>query len=222
MINRKLIILGLKKILLTYTATMPQWCLTRPHTSTPRTYTIFRSMRTSDTPFTVRIWVFIAKSWCNFNTCFYKHLWRHTWGWGQYCMLKATLLWSWLHFSTSLDHQAVHSAAACFCVLKHLQPAQQTGWLPSVEKTPLPEIQSKMLFHPLKNNSFFPKGRKKKKTQQNYFLNYSHKVSETYLAWKSQESLLSPALWVNCSSHTKTWATKMGKPISNLCEILCL
>lgn len=107
--------------------------------------------------------VSLQKSWCNINICFYNHLLRHAWRWRQYCTLKTTLSGSWLRFSTSCDHQAVRSAATCFCVLKQLQtqPAQQTGWLPSVEKTALPEIQPKNAVSLLKNNSLSPQREKK-------------------------------------------------------------
>lgn len=192
---------------------MPQRCLTKLHTSTPRTHTIFGSMRTAwHSIYCQNLGFHCKKSWCNINTCFYKHLFKHAWRWRQYCTLKTTLSWSWLHFSTSCDHQAVRSAATCFCVLKqsHTQPAQHTGWLPSVEKTALPEIQPKNAVSSTQKQQPLPKGGKK--TQQNYFLNNSQEVTETYLAWKSQESLRSPALYVKWSSHTKTWPTKMGNP----------
>lgn len=143
MINRKWISLGFKNPLLTCTATMLQWCLTKPHTSTPRTHTIFRSMRTAWHSLHCQNLGFHCKKVGATLTYFYKHLLRHAWRWGQYCMLKTTPPWSWLHFSTSGDHQAVRSAAKCFYVFKQLQPAQQTGWLPSVEKTAFLEIQPK-------------------------------------------------------------------------------
>lgn len=107
---------------------MPQQCLTKPHTSTPRTPA--HHLRKHENSLTLHLLpesgFSLQKKLVNINTCFYKHLLRHAWRWRQYCTLKTTLPWSWLHFSTSCDHQAVRSAATCFCVLKqsHTQPAQ--------------------------------------------------------------------------------------------------
>lgn len=135
------------------------------------------------------------KSWYNINTCFYKHLFKHAWRWRQYCTLKTTLPWSWLHFSTSCDHQAVRSAATCFCVLKqsHTQPAQHRLTSKCGKNCIARNPAKKCCFIHSKTTASSQRG---KKTQQNYFLNYSQEVTETYLAWKSQESLRSTALYV--------------------------
>lgn len=161
-ITWKLISLRLKKNLLTCTATMPQWCLTKPHTSTLRAHTIFRSMRTAWHSIYHQNISFHCKNVGAILTHAFINISRHAWRWGQYCMFKTTLHWSWLHFGTSCNHQAVHSAATRFCVLKQLQPAQQTGWLPSVEKTALPEIQPKNAVSSTQKQQPLPKGRKKK------------------------------------------------------------
>lgn len=212
MINRKLISLRLKK---TCWHAQPQ-CLNGVwpnYTPAPPGHTpSLEAWEQPDTPFTVRIWIFTAKKVGAILTHAFINTFSNMPGDGdntahskQHSLGLGYIL---AHHATTKLYALQQHVFVCWS--SHTLSQHSTGWLPSVEKTALPEIQPKNAVSSTQKQQPLPKGGKK--TQQNYFLNYSQEVTKTYLVWKSQESLRSPALYVKWSSHTKTWPTEMGNP----------
>lgn len=72
------------------------------------------------------------------------------------------------------------------------QPAQQTGWLPSVENCTARNTAKNAVLSTQKQ--VFSETKKKKNTKWFLlFLSYSQALTEMCLAWKSQKSFLGPA-----------------------------
>lgn len=133
----------------------------------------------------------LQKRWCNINTCFYKHL--------KTCLEMGSILHvqnnTPLVLATFWHILQPPSCTLCsntFLCVEAATASTAEGWLPSVEKTALPEIQPKNAVSSTQKQQPLPKGRKKKPTK--LFFKLQPRGTETYLAWKIQESLLSPAL----------------------------
>lgn len=174
-----------------------------------------------DTPFTARIWVFTAKkvgailthafinTFSNmlgdgYNTAHSK---QHSLGLGYILAHRAT---------TKLYALQQH---VFVCWSSHTLSQHSTGWLPSVEKTALPEIQPKNAVSSTQKQQPLPKGGKKNPTE--LFFKLQPRGNRNISCMEKPGKLTKSSSLCEMKLPHQDLTHWNGEPISNLGEILC-